>query len=53
MFLWLFTKEHVYEAVNEGSEKPIGNWYYPLSKYVYVIAATIVLIAGAIMGGIG
>lgn len=53
MFLWLFTKEHVYDAVNEGSEKPIGNWYYPLSKYVYVIAATIVLIAGAIMGGIG
>ena len=53
MFLWLFTKEHVYQAVNEGAEKPIGNWYYPLSKYVYVIAATIVLIAGAIMGGIG
>lgn len=53
MFLWFFDKNHVYDAVNEGAEKPIGSWYYPLSKYVYVIAAIIVLIAGAIMGGIG
>lgn len=53
MFLWIHNKKYVYDAVNEGAEKPIGSWYYPLSKYIYVLAATIVLIAGAIMGGIG
>ena len=53
MFLWFLNKKQVYKAVNEGAEKPIGSWYYPLSKYLYVIAAIIVLIAGAIMGGIG
>lgn len=53
MFLWLFDRKHVYDAVNEGAEKPIGKWYYPLSKYIYVLAAIIVLFAGAVMGGIG
>ena len=53
MFLWIAGKDFALKAVNEGAEKPIGGWYYPLSKYVYVIATLIALIAGAIMGGIG
>ena len=53
MFLWLYNKDHVFKAVNEGADKPIKSWYYPLSKYIYVIASIIVLIVGAVMGGIG
>lgn len=53
MFLWVLDKKDALDAVNEGAEKPIGSWYYPLSKYVYVTAAIVALIAGAIFGGIG
>lgn len=53
MFLWIAGKDYALRAVNEGSEKEIGGWFYPLAKYVYVAAALIALIAGAILGGIG
>lgn len=53
MFLWVLKKEDVIKAVNTGAQKEIGPWYYPLSKYVYTIAALVALIAGAILGGIG
>ena len=33
--------------------KPIGAWFYPLSKYVYCACALLALIAGALLGGIG
>lgn len=53
MLLWVAGKDFAIKAVNEGAKKPIGSWYYPLSKYVYVGAAIIALIAGAVLGGIG
>ncbi|ERT57243.1 NSS family neurotransmitter:Na+ symporter [Peptoniphilus koenoeneniae] len=53
MFLWVADKEFALNGVNEGTIKPIGGWYYPLAKYVYVLAAITALIAGAMLGGIG
>lgn len=53
MFFWVAGKEYVLKNVNEGSPKPIGNWFYPLGKYVYCILAVVALIAGALLGGIG
>lgn len=53
MFFWVAGKDYVLKAVNEGSGRPIGNWFYPLAKYVYCACAVIALIAGAILGGIG
>ena len=53
MFFWVLKKEDALSAVNEGSAKPIGGWFYPLGKYVYCIAALVALIAGAKLGGIG
>lgn len=53
MFLWVAGKDYALAAVNQGAKKPIGSWYYPLAKYVYVIAAIVALIAGARLGGIG
>ena len=53
MFFWIAGKEYVLKAVNEGKDKPIGEWFYPLAKYAYCILAVIALIAGAIFGGIG
>lgn len=53
MFLWIANKKFVLDSVNEGAKHPIGGWFYPLAKYVYVAAAIIALILGAIFGGIG
>ena len=53
MFVWVAGKDYALSAVNEGSNHPIGGWYFPLTKYVYVILTIIALIAGAMLGGIG
>jgi NSS family neurotransmitter:Na+ symporter len=53
MFFWVAGRKFVHAAVDEGREKAIGPWFYPLSKYVYCAAALTALIAGALMGGIG
>jgi NSS family neurotransmitter:Na+ symporter len=53
MFFWVAGRDFVHAAVDEGRQKPIGPWFYPLSRYVYCAAALTALIAGALMGGIG
>lgn len=53
MFLWVGGKDFALKSVNQGAKKPVGNFYFLLSKYIYVGAALIALIAGAILGGIG
>lgn len=53
MFFWVLKKETALGEVNLGLEKPIGNWFYPLGKYLYLVCAIVALIAGAILGGIG
>lgn len=53
MFFWIAGKDYVLKAVNEGSKKPIGSWFYPLAKYVYCTLAVVALVAGAFYGGIG
>lgn len=53
MFLWVAKKKYAIDAVSQGINKPLGGWYYPLAKYVYVTATLVALVAGAILGGIG
>ncbi len=53
MFFWLLKQSTALSAVNEGAKKPIGGWFYPLGKYLFVPLAFIALVAGAIYGGIG
>ena len=53
MFFWILPKKTAIEAVNEGSKKPIGEWFHPLGKYLYCLCALAALIAGAMLGGIG
>ena len=53
MFFWVLKKETALDAVNEGADRKIGKWFYPLGKYVFCIAALVALIAGAMLGGIG
>ena len=53
MFFWVLGKEKALAAVNEGAKKPIGSWFFPLGKWVYVICAILALILGVMYGGIG
>jgi len=53
MFFWVLKKNTALDAVNEGSGRPIGGWFHPFGKYVYVPLCVIALVAGAYYGGIG
>lgn len=53
MFFWVLGRKFVEAEVNKGRKKPIGSWFYPLGKYVFTGMCILVLIVGAMMGGIG
>ena len=45
--------DYCLEQVNLARTKPLGGWFYPLAKYGFCGVTVLVLIVGAIMGGIG
>lgn len=53
MYFWVAGKKYVFDNVNLGRIKPIGNYYYPLCKYVFCPICFIVLVLGAVNNGIG
>jgi NSS family neurotransmitter:Na+ symporter len=53
MFYWFSDRDWALEQVNKGRTKPLGAWYYPTGKYVFVIATVAVLVLGSLLGGIG
>ena len=53
MFFYAFDKQTALDAVNLGSNKPIGKWFYPIGKYLYCLLALLALVLGAFFGGIG
>lgn len=52
MFFWVMRKQTALDAVNEGANKPIGDWFRPFGKWVYVPLCIVALVAGAALGGI-
>ena len=53
MFFWVLKKQTALDAVNLGARKPIGGWFHPFGKWVYVPLCALALIFGAALGGIG
>ena len=53
MFFWVCKKQFVLEQVNLSRKKPLGPWFYPLSKYIFCGVTILVLVTGALLGGIG
>ena len=53
MFAWVWGKTAVEDAVSVGRKNRIGNWYYPLYKYLFCVLTVAVFILGAVNGGIG
>lgn len=53
MFVWVAGKKFALDNVNMGASKPIGSYFYPLTKYVYVACSLVALVLGAVFHGIG
>jgi NSS family neurotransmitter:Na+ symporter len=53
VFFWIYGADKAREQINIGAVNPVGKWFEPLAKYVFVIVAIVVLILGAVYGGIG
>lgn len=52
-FFWVWGKADCLSQVNLARRKPLGGWFYPLAKYAFCGVTVIVLVMGAIKGGIG
>ena len=52
-FFWVGKKDFVLKHVNLSRKKPLGSWFYPMAKYLYCGVTLLVLILGAVLGGIG
>ena len=53
MFFWVCGDAFVKEQVESGLEKPLGTWYKPLTKYIFVGLTAGVYLLGIFYGGIG
>ncbi|MBE6064539.1 sodium-dependent transporter [Clostridium cochlearium] len=52
-FYWIYGMDKALIEINKGCKEPLGNWFKPLGKYVFVISSILVLILGIIYNGIG
>ena len=53
MFFWVCGKDFVRKQVDMGAKKKLGGWYEYAGRYVFCGLTLLVLVLGAIMGGIG
>ena len=52
-FFWICRKEWCLEQVNLARRRPLGPWFYPLARYGFCGVTVVVLVVGAVLGGIG
>ncbi len=53
MFFWVLGKKIAEAEISKGREKALPKYIIPLAKYVFCPLCILVLIAGALLGGIG
>ena len=53
MFVWVCPKGFARKRVETGRKKPLGKWFEPLGKYVFVGVTLAVYILGIVYQGIG
>ena len=53
MFFWVIGVKVARSEVETGASKPLGKWFEPMTKYVFVMLTFIVVIGGILLGGIG
>ena len=53
MFYWVFKPEFARNEIQKGRSVAVGEWFEPMTKYVFVVVTIVVYIAGVVLGGIG
>ncbi len=53
MFFWLCGSKFARQQVEKGLKKPLGKWFKPLTKYVFIGLTLIIYILGIVLSGIG
>ena len=53
MFFWVIGSKIAKEQAEIGASKPLGAWFEPMAKYVFLILTIAVVIGGILYGGIG
>ena len=53
MFFWVYDEKSCLEQVNLARKQPLGKWFYPTAKYGFCGVTVLVLVVGALLGGIG
>lgn len=53
MFFWVIGSKIAKQQAEIGAKKPLGKWFEPMAKYVFVILTIIVVVGGILLGGIG
>ena len=53
IFYWVCPKGFAREQVETGAKKPLGTWFEPVTKYVFVGITLVVYVLGIFFGGIG
>ena len=53
MFFWVCPKGFARKQVETGGTKPLGKWFAPVTKYVFVGITLVVYVLGIFFGGIG
>ncbi len=53
MFFWVLGNKITEKEISKGRKNPLPRYIIPLAKYVFCPLCVLVLIAGAILGGIG
>ncbi len=53
MLFWVCGPKFAREKAQQGADKPIGQWFEPVGKYVFCGITLLVLILGIVYGGIG
>lgn len=53
MFYWIGGREFAESEIQKGRTRQLSRWLLPLCRYVFCPVCFFVLIAGAVMGGIG
>lgn len=53
MFGWFMGKKRIEEEVSKGRKHPIGSWFAPMYRYLFVFLTATVWLLGLVFGGIG
>ena len=53
MFFWVIGVKVARNEVEAGTNKLLGKWFEPMTKYVFVILTFVVVIGSILLGGIG